>query len=715
MWTVELIGQGMPVSWHSGNIPFHSSSMWTVELIVAQNFSSTMPTPRRGTHASHRSRGGSRKTPKLKVVISGDSDIEIIDPSPQTEQSDRMRKSTRTAALKKKSYADDDDDDDLGGIKEEKGSDVILDSSVAEIERCRDVFSPQPTPKTPSPVKSKSSTTRTPGKRAQCSSDASDIVPSASPTKKSRVLQKDEVDSEPRTPTKSKPIPIAKVSKGKLVLKSSNLDGDTAELSKATLADKVDDEETDDDAMLVSPKSIANMSPNELHALMAMIDASLQTPKTKVNQYMVKKPIKVQSSDEESEGDISPMEIDSTNDENDSNGMDNSDTLEDNEAEEDDEDMYDKKARKVEVKGKGKMTLKALDDQEDEDGNFKVRKGRAKGQRAFKEEDKDEDDAEDDDENQNEGKGKGAFKESKSAVVDPVSDDIKKLMRATSKGTDKHGNIIMDYSLPPAPKFKCEVTIPELLDSALRGTYEGLPPLWKASFLVYNEGDLTTVLLSFIYKQHERLLPYKSAIRDFVTISMKHGLFLNPSRGDPRFFEPGPVGDIVSQMGTRQICLMFGFSGRSKVAEAEARPDGEKWYKYIRLLPLNQEWERYIAFMAINIGQDGFYVPTGRKQASLEFSTKWGKMGAGNGEDDDEDGLFAVLKGAKFGKSQSGHASSSRTPGNIITGHSTTPLALNHWDQIAVYDCTRFFQSKDSRKLDESFDLAKLSLYSGFK
>ncbi|GBE87691.1 hypothetical protein SCP_1103680 [Sparassis crispa] len=189
---------------------------------------------------------------------------------------------------------------------------------------------------------------------------------------------------------------------------------------------------------------------------------------------------------------------------------------------------------------------------------------------------------------------------------------------------------------------------------------------------------------------------------------MKHGLFLNPSRGDPQFFEPGPVGDIVSQMGTRQICLMFGFSGQSKVAEAEARPDSEKWYKYIRLLPLNQEWERYIAFMATNIGQDGFYMPTGRKQASMEFSTKWGKMGAGNGEDDDEDELFAVLKGAKFGKSQSGHASSSRTPGNIITGHSITPLALNHWDQIAVYDCTRFFQGKDSRKLNESFDLAKV-------
>ncbi|GBE87690.1 hypothetical protein SCP_1103670 [Sparassis crispa] len=234
-----------------------------------------------------------------------------------------------------------------------------------------------------------------------------DVFSSASPTKKSRVLQKDEVDGEQCTPTKSKPIPIAKVSKGQLVLRLSDLDGDTAEstpllrLSKATLADKVDDEETDDDAMLVSPKLIANMSPNELHALMAMIDASLQTSKTKVNQYMVKKPIKVQSSDEELEGDISPMEIDSTkNDENDSNGMDNSDTLEDNEAEEDDEHMYDKKARKVEVKGKGKMTLKALDDQEDEDGNFKVRKGGAKGQRAFKEEDKDEDDVEDGDENQ---------------------------------------------------------------------------------------------------------------------------------------------------------------------------------------------------------------------------------------------------------------------------------------------------------------------------
>ncbi|GBE79023.1 hypothetical protein SCP_0202200 [Sparassis crispa] len=372
---------------------------------------------------------------------------------------DRTRKSTCSVALKKKSYVDVDvDDDDLRGIKVEKDSDANLDdSSVVEIESDaalpvtdsgilgtpkkgrRDIFTPQLTPKMSSPVKSKSSIAHTSERRAQCS-DASDIAPSYCISYKE--VTSDEVDIELHTPTKSKPVPIAKVSKGKLILRPSDIHGDihTCEAYSgcATLADKDDYEETDDDAMLVSLKSIANMSSNELHALMAMIDASMQTPKTKVDQYMEKNVKKVQSSDKESEGDISPMKIDgakngkdydssNTNDNN--NIADDSDTLEDDDADEDDEDQnHDKKMRKGEVKGK-KM-FKYIDEDEDEDGNLKVRKSGAKGKRVLREEDKDNEEEADEKVWKNEEKGKRMSTMTMSAEVNTVSDDIKKLMQA---------------------------------------------------------------------------------------------------------------------------------------------------------------------------------------------------------------------------------------------------------------------------------------------
>ncbi|KAL6303700.1 hypothetical protein BKA93DRAFT_750254 [Sparassis latifolia] len=387
--------------------------MW--EQLDNKKKAETQDLRNRSCHAkqTRHGRGGTCKTPKSKAVISDDSET---------------RKSTRSVALKKKSYVDVDvDDDDLRGIKVEKDSDANLDdSSVVEIERRRDIFTPQLTPKMSSPMKSKSSIAHTSEKRAQC----------ASPTKKSRVLQSDEVDIELHTPTKSKPVPIAKVFKGKLILRPSDIHGDVAEY--IFLADKDDYEETDDDAMLVSLKSIANMSSNELHALMAMIDVSMQTPKTKVDQYMEKNVKKVQGSDKESEGDISPMKIDgakngkdydssNTNDNN--NIADDSDTLEDDDADEDDEDQnHDKKMRKGEVKGK-KM-FKYIDEDEDEDGNLKVRKSGAKGKRVLREEDKDNEEEADEKVWKNEEKGKRMSTMTMSAEVNTVSDDIKKLMQA---------------------------------------------------------------------------------------------------------------------------------------------------------------------------------------------------------------------------------------------------------------------------------------------